>query len=175
MKQLSWRVKLLPQVWSCLFWCPWGMTYLFQFGIYSLCCGNNVFLKGNWKVCGDATDIFLFLDSQIPTIHAVHTQISVALYCSIVWKLLWGVSFSPGETARSGLLHTCIPTSAHLCACSTRTCGGGVTLRSPRGKKGKNTKVKAILVQVFCWVFSTPKCWLWSKFYLMHFRRTGLE
>lgn len=32
------------------------------------------FLKGNWKVSGDTTDIFLFLDSQIATIHAVHPR-----------------------------------------------------------------------------------------------------
>lgn len=31
---------------------------------YSLGCGNNDFLKGDCKVSGDTTDVFLFLDSN---------------------------------------------------------------------------------------------------------------
>lgn len=113
--------------------------------------------KGSGRFVGIPQTFFSSL-TQIPTIHAVHPQISVARHCSVVWKFLWGVSSNPARIARPALLHTCIPLSACLCAYSTRTCGNGVTLRSSRGKKGKNIKVKAILVQVFFWVFSTTKC-----------------
>lgn len=162
MRQLSWRVKLLPQVWSCLCCCLWGVTDLFQFGIYSLGCGNNYFLKGNWKDTGDSTDIFLFLDSQIPTIPAVHPQISVALHCSVVrceFQLSWN-----SQTGSATHLPVSVPVAPGLL-------GVGWPWVTPGGK-GKNIKVKAILVQVFWWVFSTSKCWQWSKFYLIHFRRT---